>query len=116
MNADVPPSVPGDQLSAYQEVGAPREPVTQDAPVFVDWHQRAVRVCKVRDDGFVSFDFIVGDPDIYVEMLLSPEAFVQFCKDQRLVPDYTVHEASQANFPRFDLRDAIRRSAGHERK
>lgn len=89
---------------------------SREMPVFIDWHQREIRVSEVRSDGFVSFDFIIGDPDIYVEMLLSPEAFGDFCRDQGLVPDYTARDASDADYPHINLRDAARLCAGKDRK
>ena len=77
-------------------------------PLPLDWTQRSIRISEVLRNGFVSFDFIVGDPDIYVEMLLSPEAFAQFCDDQGLEPDDRARDASDAAFPHIDLRDAAR--------
>lgn len=90
-------------------------PGSREVPVFIDWHQRAIRISEVRSDGFVSFDFIIGDPDVYVEMLLSPEAFTDFCRDQGLVPDYTARDAPETDFPHIDLRDAARLCAGQNR-
>jgi phenol hydroxylase P0 protein len=38
-----------------------------------------VRIVERRPDGFVEFQFAIGDPEIFVEMIMSPEAFVEFC-------------------------------------
>lgn len=38
-----------------------------------------VRVRKMRDDGFVEFDFSIGDPMLYVELILPSTAFNEFC-------------------------------------
>ncbi|MCC5857320.1 MAG: phenol hydroxylase [Ectothiorhodospiraceae bacterium] len=43
--------------------------------------QRFVRVTAERDDGFVEFDFSLGDPDLYVELILPRPAFDAFCKN-----------------------------------
>lgn len=41
--------------------------------------QRFVRVTAEREDGFIEFDFSLGDPDLYVELILPRSAFNQFC-------------------------------------
>ena len=41
---------------------------------------RYVRIRKVIDDKFVEFDFAIGDPSLYVELVLPTAAFNQFCK------------------------------------
>lgn len=38
-----------------------------------------VKVRKMRDDGFVEFDFSIGDPTLYVELILPSTAFNEFC-------------------------------------
>lgn len=42
--------------------------------------QRYVRVTDSREDGFVEFDFSLGDPDLYVELILPRPAFEEFCR------------------------------------
>lgn len=44
-----------------------------------DTSRRFVRVNKLRDDGFVEFDFAIGEPELFVEMLLPKPAFTDFC-------------------------------------
>lgn len=44
-----------------------------------DTNWRFVRIVERRPDGFVEFQFAVGDPEIYVEMIMAPEAFAEFC-------------------------------------
>lgn len=39
-----------------------------------------VRVTGQRPDGFVEFDFAIGEPEIFVELILPPEAFADFCE------------------------------------
>ncbi|MGB0747653.1 MAG: phenol hydroxylase subunit [Magnetospiraceae bacterium] len=43
-----------------------------------------VRVTGRRSNGFIEFDFAVGDPDVYLEMILGPEAFIDFCQENRV--------------------------------
>ena len=44
-----------------------------------DPSKKFVRVTKLREDGFVEFDFAVGELEIYVEMILPARAFDDFC-------------------------------------
>ncbi len=44
-----------------------------------DPNQKFVRVNELRKDGFVDFDFAVGEPELFVEMLLPAAAFDEFC-------------------------------------
>ncbi|QID19663.1 phenol hydroxylase [Nitrogeniibacter mangrovi] len=41
--------------------------------------RKYVRVRELRPDRFVEFDFAIGEPDIYVEMILHADAFDDFC-------------------------------------
>ena len=41
--------------------------------------RRYVRVCKRRDDGFVEFEFSIGEPALAVELMLPETAFHEFC-------------------------------------
>jgi len=44
-----------------------------------DATRRYVRVCKKRPDGFVEFEFAIGDPVLCVELMLPEAAFHEFC-------------------------------------
>lgn len=44
-----------------------------------DPNRKFVRVRELRGDGFVDFEFAVGDPETYVEMMLHADAFDEFC-------------------------------------
>lgn len=39
-----------------------------------------VRLRKVRSDGFVEFDFAIGEPDLSVELVMPAAAFHEFCR------------------------------------
>ena len=43
-----------------------------------------VRRRGVIDDRFIEFDFAIGDPTLYVEMVLPLAAFDQFCRLNRV--------------------------------
>jgi phenol/toluene 2-monooxygenase (NADH) P0/A0 len=49
-----------------------------DPPPF-DPHRRYVRLTQVRADGFVEFEFAIGDPDLAVELILPMHAYREFC-------------------------------------
>ncbi|TPV61943.1 phenol hydroxylase [Aestuariibacter sp. GS-14] len=44
-----------------------------------------VRVTGRRDDGFVEFDFSVGQPEVALEMVLRQHDFEQFCVEQNAI-------------------------------
>ena len=46
----------------------------------LDTERRFVRITGERADGFVEFDFAVGEPELFVEMILSRPAFEEFCE------------------------------------
>lgn len=60
---------------------------TQEKPL-----QRFIRVKKIIRDKFVEFDFAVGDPGLYVELILPKAAFETFCQRNNV----TVMSAEQA--------------------
>lgn len=46
--------------------------------------RKFVRVTGSREPGLVEFEFAIGDPALYVELLLPKPAFEQFCVDQQV--------------------------------
>lgn len=44
-----------------------------------DAGRRYVRVCRRRPDGFIEFEFSIGDPELAVELMLPESAFHEFC-------------------------------------
>ena len=50
------------------------------APPF-DPAKRYVRLTQVRADGFVEFEFAIGDPELAVDLILPAEAYHEFCRD-----------------------------------
>ena len=45
-----------------------------------------VRIIKTLPSGFVEFEFAVGEPELFVEMLLPPMAFNEFCIAHQVIP------------------------------
>lgn len=50
-----------------------------------DPFRKYVRVTGERDDGFVEFDFALGEPELFAEMMLTRAAFEEFCAAQGVV-------------------------------
>lgn len=46
---------------------------------------RYVRVTGEKRGGFVEFQFAIGDPALYLEMILPKMAFVEFCATNKVV-------------------------------
>ena len=51
----------------------------QRKPAF-DVTRRYVRFRELRSDGYVLFDFAIGDPETSVELMLRPRAYQEFCR------------------------------------
>jgi phenol hydroxylase P0 protein len=60
------------------------------SPEPFDPTRRFVRIVELRADGLVEFEFAVGEPTLFVEMLLPRAAFDDFCAAQRVTPTTTV--------------------------
>ncbi|MEO0048133.1 MAG: hypothetical protein RLZZ410_1092 [Pseudomonadota bacterium] len=50
-----------------------------------DTTKRFVRLIEKRDDGFIEFEFSVGEPEIFAEMMLTAEDFKTFCEEHKVV-------------------------------
>ncbi len=46
---------------------------------------RYVRIRDVVSDRFVEFDFAIGEPSLYVELILPKRAFEDFCRMNKVV-------------------------------
>lgn len=58
---------------------AERDAPPDAEPVTLDYRRRFVRLTGERPNGLVEFDFAIGDPDLFLEMILGREAFAEFC-------------------------------------
>lgn len=54
----------------------------KDQPI--DVSKKYVRVVARRPDGLVEFEFSIGLPELYVEMLLPADAYEVFCRTNRV--------------------------------
>ncbi|HJV50271.1 MAG TPA: phenol hydroxylase subunit [Noviherbaspirillum sp.] len=44
-----------------------------------DTTRKFVRVIEKRDNGMVEFEFAIGEPELFVELLMPAAAFAEFC-------------------------------------
>jgi len=44
-----------------------------------------VRVIELRKDGFVEFEFAIGEPELFCEMIMPASAFDEFCQINRVL-------------------------------
>lgn len=77
----------------------------------VDANRKFVRVAEVRKDGFVAFDFAIGEPEYFAELLLPSEAFADFCRENRVIELAPHDGADTANEFDWSLRQAIEAAA-----
>jgi len=77
-----------------------------------DTTRKFVRVRGERGDGFIEFEFAVGEAELFAELILQRDAFIAFCEDNRvtllheekiLKPDevdwsWSLHDATTARF------------------
>lgn len=56
----------------------------QVATPSMDTTRRFVRFSGERPNGFIEFEFAIGEPEIFVEMILGREAFAEFCAANRV--------------------------------
>lgn len=51
----------------------------------IDPTKRYVRICEERLDGFIEFEFSIGDPELCVELMLPKDSFEEFCHANEVV-------------------------------
>lgn len=59
-----------------------------------DIRKQYVRFRELRTDGYVLFDFAIGDPALAVELILPLAAYQAFCHEHRVA--YLTHEQAEA--------------------
>lgn len=64
---------------------------------------RYVRVTRVRDQRFVEFDFSIGDPSLFVELVLPFAQFQQFCQRNQVV-EVSAEQAAQVDYDQLKWR------------
>ncbi len=49
-----------------------------------DTKRKFVRVTELRANGLVEFDFAIGEPELFVELILPAAAFDEFCASNKV--------------------------------
>lgn len=81
-----------------------------------DPNRKFIRVIEQRANGMVEFEFAVGEPELFVEMLLPQAAFADFCAAQGVEPSIAAPDtvAGQARHDMaWTLHDAMAWSSRH---
>ncbi len=73
----------------------------------IDDQTRYVRVTGETRGGFIEFQFSIGDPTLYLEMILPPAAFAEFCATNHVV-HLTAEQARHVDADRGKWRDGQR--------
>ena len=84
----------------------------------VDMNRKYVRIVEKRPDGMVEFEFAVGEPELFVEMVMPRAQFDEFCAMQGVQPTQgrlpEQADGSAAHEWDWSLRDARERHFRHE--
>jgi len=68
-----------------------------------DIDKRYVRITGVRDNRLIEFDFAIGEPEMYIELILPFPAFEEFCAHNK-VCHMTAEESAQVDYDRMKWR------------
>lgn len=68
--------------------------------------RKYVRVTGHRGKSFVEFEFAVGSPDLFVELILPEPAFAEFCRRHDVTPLPSSDEGEARDALAWRLRDA----------
>ncbi|MDO4250125.1 MAG: phenol hydroxylase subunit [Moraxella sp.] len=73
-----------------------------------------IRITGDIDGKFVAFDFAIGDPTLFVELVLPNQAFEEFCANNHVVPMTKEQEAindAQEDKWRYGIEPTVVRQA-----
>lgn len=73
---------------------------------FDNHNQRYVRVTGVRDKKFVEFNFSIGDPTLFVELMMPFEHFRKFCKRNE-AKELTTKQCAQVDYDQLKWRNGL---------
>ena len=83
-----------------------------------DVQRRFIRIVQEHDNGMVEFEFAVGEPELFVEMVMPRAQFDEFCAMQGVQPTQgrlpEQADGSAAHEWDWSLRDARERHFRHE--
>jgi phenol hydroxylase P0 protein len=67
----------------FKTLTLPKAPRTPDEPI-CDVRAKYVRIKQLRADGLVCFEFAIGWPELFVDLMLPRAAFDDFCLRQKV--------------------------------
>ena len=94
--------VPRKQLEAMVETHE-RQNGRENSDWTFDPRVKYVRITNIRSSGLVEFDFAIGEPTLYVELVLPRDAFHEFCARNN-VRHLNEDEAALVDFDRAKWR------------
>ncbi len=111
-----------DTRTSAPELASPasREAASLDAPPLdappLDPGARWIRITGERPSGMVEFEFAVGEPQLFVELVMGRAEFDTFCAAQGVVPTRGPLAAAEGDAHEFDwsMREARARHFRHE--
>jgi phenol/toluene 2-monooxygenase (NADH) P0/A0 len=72
-----------------------------------DTEKKYVRITNERSEGFVEFDFAIGEPEVFAELILPRAAFEEFCESNGVTVLTKSDEPEQTESPwEWRLKDA----------
>ena len=77
----------------------------------LDTQRKFVLIRDRRKDGFVEFDFAIGEPEIFVEMILTQQAFDEFCQENQV---QIITEADLGDIVTAEQAWRLSESSGHQ--
>lgn len=69
----------------------------------LDIYKRYVRITGIINNKMIEFDFSIGEPEMYVELVLPFEAFQSFCANNNVV-HLNDEEAARVDYDRLKWR------------
>lgn len=63
-------------------------------------NRKFVRILRTLANGFVEFEFSIGEPDVAVELIMPKAAFDAFCSDNQV--EFIETDAPKAGAPEAD--------------
>lgn len=81
--------------------------------------KKYVRVIETHANGLVEFEFAVGEPELFVELLMAQAAFDEFCDMHAVVPTQgrlpAPHDGAEQEWD-WSLRAAREQNSRHDNK
>jgi len=68
-----------------------------------DVNKRYVRITGIKKNNLIEFDFAIGEPEIYVELVLPFMAYQEFCANNNVI-NMTAEEAASVDYDRLKWR------------